>query len=76
MSVHGVSDNSEIAIADIPNNQISWLANVDDGLVMESNSKALDQAIPVKGFWVGYRMKHWKNVCLEKTLEVVHPVMF
>ena len=45
-----VSDNSdvpEIAIGGIPNDQSSWLADVDDGMVMESNSKtpeASDQA--------------------------------
>ena len=37
-----VSDNSdlpEIAIENIPNDESSWLADVDDDLVMESNSK-------------------------------------
>jgi len=37
-----VSDNSDLpekTIENIPNDESSWLADVDDGLVMESNSK-------------------------------------
>ena len=39
-----VSDNSdlpEIAMENIPNDESSWLVDVDDGLVMESNSQRL-----------------------------------
>ena len=39
-----VSDNSdlpEIAMENIPNDESSWLIDVDDGLVMESNSQRL-----------------------------------
>ena len=78
-----VSDNSglpEIAMENIPNDESSWLVDVDDGLVMESNSQRLRSSDVIskntgEEFLVSCRMKYWKSMWLEKRLEVVYPVL-